>query len=109
MARRLYPLNALRAFEAAGRHLSFVKAAGELHVTPGAISHQVKGLEEFLRARLFHRLPRRVLLTDVGQNFLAELRECFARLDRAVEQPSAMASRVLASMLMPSRALKSPK
>ncbi len=86
MVRRLYPLNALRAFEAAGRHLSFVKAAEELHVTPGAVSHQVKGLEEFLRVQLFRRLPQRVLLTDVGQAFLAELRECFARVDRAVER-----------------------
>ncbi len=86
MARRIYPLNALRAFEAAARHLSFVKAADELHVTPAAISHQVKSLEDFLGVQLFRRLPRGLLLNDVGQLFLPELREGFARLDRAVER-----------------------
>ena len=86
MVRKLYPLNGLRAFEAAGRHLSFVKAADELHVTPGAISHQIKGLEEFLDVRLFRRRPQRVLLTDEGQAFLFELRTCFLKLDRAVER-----------------------
>lgn len=86
MARQLYPLNALRAFEAAGRHLSFVKAGDELHVTPGAISHQIKGLEEFLSVQLFRRLPQRVLLTDAGQEFLIELRDCFEGIDRAVER-----------------------
>ena len=88
MARRLYPLNALRAFEAAARHLSFVRAAEELHVTPAAISHQVKGLEEFLSTQLFRRLPRGLLLTDAGQIFLPELREGFERLDAAVERVS---------------------
>jgi LysR family glycine cleavage system transcriptional activator len=86
MARRLYPLNALRAFEAAARHLSFVKAADELHVTPAAISHQVKSLEAFLGVPLFRRLPRGLLLSDVGQLFLPELREGFRHLDRAVER-----------------------
>ena len=86
MVRRLHPLNALRAFEAAGRHLSFVKAADELHVTPGAISHQIKGLEDYLSVALFRRLPQRVLLTDTGQAFLSELRDCFARVDRAVDR-----------------------
>ncbi len=86
MTRRLYPLNALRAFEAAARHLSFVKAADELHVTPAAISHQVKGLEDFLGLQLFRRLPRGLLLTEAGQLFLPELREGFARLDSAIER-----------------------
>lgn len=85
MARQMYPLNGLRAFEAAGRHLSFVKAADELHVTPAAVSHQVKSLESFLGVQLFRRLPRGLLLSDVGQMFLPELREGFARLDSAVE------------------------
>ncbi len=93
MARRLYPLNALRAFEAAARRLSFVKAADELHVTPGAISHAVKGLEEFLGVQLFRRLPRGLLLTDAGQFFLPELREGFARLDAAVERVSEIDAR----------------
>ncbi len=59
-------VNALRAFEAAARHLSFLKAAEELHVTPGAISQQVKALEEQLGIVLFRRLARGVLLTEAG-------------------------------------------
>ena len=86
MTRRNYPLGALRAFEAAGRYLSFVKAADELHVTPAAISHQVKGLEDFLGVRLFRRLPRGLMLTDEAQRFLPDLREGFLRLDRAVDR-----------------------
>jgi len=86
MARRNYPLNALRSFEAAARHLSFVKAADELHVTPAAISHQVKSLEDFLGVQLFRRLPRGLLLNDAGQLFLPELRDGFAQLDKAVER-----------------------
>lgn len=80
MARRLPPLNALRAFEAAGRHLSFSKAAEELHVTPAAISHHIKGLEEQLGVALFRREPRRLLLTDAGQRALPGLREAFDRM-----------------------------
>ena len=64
MTRRLPPLNALRAFEAAARHLSFTKAAEELHVTPAAISQQVKALEDHLGVKLFRRLTRALLPTD---------------------------------------------
>ena len=67
MARRLPPLNALRAFEAGARHLSFTRAAEELHVTQAAVSHQIKALEEHLGVRLFRRLNRALLLTDAGQ------------------------------------------
>ncbi|HEV2676599.1 MAG TPA: transcriptional regulator GcvA [Aliidongia sp.] len=67
MSRRLPPLNALRAFEAAARHLSFLKAAEELHVTAGAVSQQIKTLEDHLGLKLFRRQPRGVLLTDAGQ------------------------------------------
>ena len=56
--RRLPPLNALKAFEAAGRHMSFSRAAEELHVTPAAISHQIKALETDLGVKLFRRLNR---------------------------------------------------
>jgi LysR family transcriptional regulator, glycine cleavage system transcriptional activator len=80
MSRRLPPLNALRAFEAAARHLSVSKAAEELHVTPAAISHQVKGLEEWLGVQLFRRLNRQILLTDAGQTCLKGLREGFDQL-----------------------------
>ncbi|MFQ5545655.1 MAG: transcriptional regulator GcvA [Acidiferrobacterales bacterium] len=84
MERRLPPLNALRAFEAAGRHLSLTKAAEELHVTPAAISHQVKALEDYLGVQLFRRLNRALLLTDAGQACLPGLGEGFDRLAEAV-------------------------
>ena len=83
MARRLPPLNALRAFEAAARHLSFTRAAEELHVTQAAISHQVKALEERLAITLFRRLNRTLLLTDEGQSYLPAVREAFDIIDGA--------------------------
>lgn len=86
MHRSLYPLNALRAFEAAARHLSFAKAADELSVTPAAVSHQVKKLEDYLGIQLFRRLPRGLLLNDAGQTFSAELADIFVSLDKAVER-----------------------
>ena len=81
--RRLPPLNALRAFEAAARHLSFTRAAGELHVTQAAISHQIKALEEWLGMALFKRQNRALLLTDAGQAYLPPLREAFDRIQDA--------------------------
>lgn len=86
MARSLYPLNALRAFEASARRLSFVAAAEELHVTPAAISHQVKRLEQYLGIALFRRMPRGLLLSESGQSLLSELREVFLHLDKAMER-----------------------
>ncbi len=86
MARDLPSLNALRAFEAAGRHLSLTKAARELHVTPAAISHQVKGLEDYLGVKLFRRLGNSLLLTDAGQACLPGLSEGFDRLAEAIER-----------------------
>ena len=80
MGRRLPSLNALRAFEAAARHLSFTKAAEELSVTQGAVSHQVKGLEEQLGMKLFQRQHQRLLLTATGQDCLPFVREAFDRL-----------------------------
>lgn len=67
MSDRLPPLTALRAFESAARHLSFAKAAEELHVTPAALSFQIKSLEEHLGTPLFHRLNRAVKLTEAGR------------------------------------------
>ena len=61
------PLNALRAFEASARHLSLTKAALELHVSPGAISHQLRGLEKLLRVKLFERGVRKIALTPAGK------------------------------------------
>ena len=86
MSTRLPPLNALRAFEAATRHLSFSKAAVELHVTPAAISHQVKLLEDSLGVALFRRLTRAIALTPAGQSLLPKLAEGFASIAAAVEQ-----------------------
>ena len=64
MSQRLPPLNALKAFEAAARHLSVKKAAAELNVTPAAVSHQIRALEEYLDIQLFHRYNRALELTD---------------------------------------------
>ena len=81
MSRAQLPLNALRAFEASARHLSFTRAAIELCVTQAAVSHQVKGLEARLGAALFRRLPRGLALTDEGLALLPSVRESFDRLD----------------------------
>ena len=81
---KLPPLNSLRAFEAAGRHLSFTQAAAELHVTAGAISQQIRVLEEFLEVRLFKRLNRAIVLTDAGQLFLPLVSSGFEHFSEAV-------------------------
>jgi LysR family glycine cleavage system transcriptional activator len=81
--RRLPPLNALRAFEAAARHLNFSRAADELSVTPGAVSQQIQNLEDYVGAALFKRTPRGLLLTDAAQTALPALREAFDRLAEA--------------------------
>jgi LysR family glycine cleavage system transcriptional activator len=82
---RLPPLNALRVFEAAARHLSFKEAANELSITQAAVSHQVKGLEEFLGVELFRRAGRGVQLTEAARACLPKLREGFDSLAAAVE------------------------
>ncbi|GIL02767.1 MAG: LysR family transcriptional regulator [Alphaproteobacteria bacterium] len=86
----LPPLNALRAFEAIARHLSFAKAAEELHVTPAALSHQIRALERQLGVTLFHRRTRAIDLTEAGRLIypglhagFESLRDAIARLDRA--------------------------
>lgn len=81
--RRLPPLNALRAFEAAARHLNFSRAADELSVTPGAVSQQIQNLEDYVGAPLFRRTPKGLLLTDAAQTALPALREAFDRLAEA--------------------------
>ena len=80
----MYPLNALRAFEASARHLSFARAADELFVTPAAISHLVKRLENYLGLKLFRRLPNGLLLTEPAQRLHADLVDVFRHLDAAV-------------------------
>ncbi len=86
MKRTLPPLNALRAFEAAGRLGSFKEAAAELHVTHGAVSQQVRLLEEWLGASLFERHNRRVALTPAAKVYLGEIGPLFERLSLATER-----------------------
>lgn len=86
MTRLTAPLNALRAFEAAARHLSFTRAAEELCVTQAAISHQVKGLEERLGAALFRRSHRGLVLTDEGLALAPALWDAFGRIDTVLER-----------------------
>jgi LysR family glycine cleavage system transcriptional activator len=85
MIYRLPPLNALRVFEAAARHLSFKDAAVELSITQAAVSHQVKSLEEYLGVELFRRAGRGVQLTEAARACLPKLREGFDALAAAVE------------------------
>lgn len=107
MYRNLPPLSALRAFEAAARHLSFTKAAEELGVTPAAVSHQIKGLEDFLGVILFRRLTRALRLTEAAQGALPTLREGFAKLAEASDRLRAPAdSTVLTVSVGPSMAAK---
>jgi LysR family transcriptional regulator, glycine cleavage system transcriptional activator len=80
MLRRLPPLNALKAFEAAARHESFTRAAEELCVTQGAVSHQVKALEETLGLKLFNRERQGLVITEAGRDYLAVLRDAFDRI-----------------------------
>jgi LysR family glycine cleavage system transcriptional activator len=85
MSRRLPPLNALRAFEAAARHLSMVRAADELHVTPGAISQQIKQLEDLVGQPVFKR-GKTLALSAAGESALPLLTDAFDRLERAANQ-----------------------
>ncbi|MBR1219843.1 LysR family transcriptional regulator [Bradyrhizobium sp. U87765 SZCCT0131] len=82
----LPPLNALRAFEAAARHLSFKLAAHELHVTPAAVGQQVKALEARLGVRLFERLHKQLILTAAGQAYLPGISDGFRRIADATSE-----------------------
>src|SRR5215469_778977 len=86
MKRTLPPLNGLRAFEAAARHMSFTDAAEELSVTQAAISHQVRGLEQRLGLKLFVRRNRSLLLSEAGQAYLPTVRSAFDQLNEATEK-----------------------
>jgi len=93
MLRRLPPLNALKAFEAAARSESFTRAAEELNVTQGAVSHQVKALEATLGIKLFHRERQRLAMTEAGRDYLAVVRDALDRIavgtERLVQRQSA--------------------
>ncbi len=86
MARRLPPLNALKAFETAARHESFTRAAEELCVTQGAVSHQVKALEAELGLKLFNREPQRLVITEAGRDYLAVVRDALDRISTGTER-----------------------
>jgi LysR family glycine cleavage system transcriptional activator len=82
----LPPLNALRAFEAAARHLSMKEAAAELAVTPGAVSQLVRGLEQRLGTTLFRRGNRSLVLTEAGQSYFAPIRHAFRQIGEATRR-----------------------
>lgn len=79
-------LKAVQAFEAAARLSSFALAAEELFVTPSAVSHQVKLLEEQFGVRLFHRVHRAVVLTDAGRVYAEEVSAAFAKIEMATRE-----------------------
>jgi LysR family glycine cleavage system transcriptional activator len=107
MRRTLPPLNALRAFVAAARHMSFTRAADELAVTPAAVSQQVRLLESFLGQPLFRRRNRSLLLTDAAQTCLPFIREGFERFAEGIERlRSADSGGTLAVSVAPSFAAK---
>jgi LysR family transcriptional regulator, glycine cleavage system transcriptional activator len=84
--RRLPPLNALRAFEAAARSNNFTRAADELCVTQGAVSHQIKALEAAIGVKLFIRERQRLAITEAGREYLATIRDAFDRIALATER-----------------------
>ncbi len=86
MARRLPPLNGVKAFEAAARSESFTRAAAELNVTQGAVSHQVKALEDTLGLKLFQRERQRLILTAAGRDYLAVVRDALDRIAVGTER-----------------------
>jgi LysR family transcriptional regulator, glycine cleavage system transcriptional activator len=104
----LPPLNGLRAFEAAARNLSFAKAAEELHVTPAAVSYQIRALETRLGVKLFRRLNRAVVLTDAGAQMFPGVRSSFEGLNRTVARvgASAASDRVVTATISPHMAAK---
>lgn len=100
VARHNPPLIAARSFEAAARHKSFLKAAEELHVTPTAVSHQVKRLEQYMGQALFVRLNRAVELTEAGAALALTLQDIFTRLEEALDPQGHQArSTILISVL----------
>lgn len=86
MPRRLPQLNALKAFEAAARHESFTRAAEELCVTQGAVSHQVKALEAELGLKLFNREHQQLVITEAGRSYLEVVRDALDRIAAGTEQ-----------------------
>ena len=106
MAFRLPPLNALRLFEAAGRHLSFRQAAEELNLTPSAVSHGIQSLEDWLGAELFNRQGRGLTLTAAGTQFLPAVRDALATIARGVDRIRGPAQCRLALSIVPTFATR---
>ncbi|MFZ5672534.1 MAG: transcriptional regulator GcvA [Pseudomonadota bacterium] len=99
---KLPPLNALKAFEAAARHLSVKAAAEELSVTPGAVSQMLKTLELHLGRKLFDRINRGIVLTEAGRNYLPPVRNAFRQIAEASRRVAAEAeSNVLTVSVTP--------
>lgn len=82
MRRKIPSIEALIAFEAAARHLSFTRSADELALTQSAVGRQVGSLEEFLGVSLFNRVKKRLILTEIGQIYARQVRECLERMER---------------------------
>lgn len=101
MAARLPPLNALRAFEASARHLSFTRAADELFVTQAAVSHQIKSLEEYLGIKLFMRKNRALLLTEEGQAYFSDIKDIFTSILDATEKLLARGAKGAITLSLP--------
>ncbi|MBN7822007.1 transcriptional regulator GcvA [Bowmanella sp. Y26] len=101
MSRRLPPLNSLKAFEAAARHLSFTRAADELFVTQAAVSHQIKALEEFLGIKLFLRKNRSLLLTEEGQGYYLDIKDIFSSLQDATQRLLARGAKGAITVALP--------
>jgi len=106
MIRQMPPLNPLRAFEVAARRLSFTKAAEELYVTPSAVSHQIKVLEESLGVALFLRQAKSLVLTNAGQAYLPEVQRAFAQLAAATKRLHSLDVSVLKINTPPTFAVK---
>ena len=107
MSKRLPPLNALRVFDAAARHLSVTRAADELFVTQAAVSHQIKSLEDFLGLKLFRRRNRSLLLTEEGQSYFQDIKEIFSQLTEATRKLQARSAKgALTVSLLPSFAIQ---
>src|SRR5262245_33895022 len=106
MSERLPPLSSLRAFEAVARRLSFSRAAEDLHVTPGAVSQQIRFLEQYLGESLFERTRRSVALTETGMKMLPEIQAGLETLSRALNNKTAPAGKALSISVAPSFASK---
>lgn len=98
MFRRTPPLLALRAFEAAARHLSFTLAAAEMHLTQGAISRQVRTLEEFLGQKLFERYTRRIALTPTGEEYYRAIQQALSDIEFATDRARREADHVIITL-----------